>query len=76
MTNTLSRRLRNAALAAAGAVVAPTAAFAQDAVAGDPTASNAIGGLVIWLLAVGGIIAVGAMIWLDRGAQASRTNRR
>jgi len=74
MMNKLASRLV-ATAAAAGATLLPVISSAQDAVAGDPTASNAIGGLVIWLLAAGGVIAVGVMAWSDRSAQQGRTRR-
>ncbi len=75
MMNTLTSRLLNAALIVSAAVLTPQLALAQDAVAGDPTASNFIGGLVVWLLPIGGAGAVFTMVALDKGAQQSRTRR-
>jgi hypothetical protein len=73
MMKTLSRRLLNAGLIAA-AVLAPTAAFAQDA-AFSENASNFIGGLVVWLLPIGGAFAVGVMFASDKSAQQNRLRR-
>jgi hypothetical protein len=71
MMNKLPRRPLNAGLIVLAAVLAPTAVFAQDAAYAE-NASNFIGGLVVWLLPVGGAFAVFAMIALDKQAQASR----
>ncbi len=70
--NTLNRRLLNAGFMLA-AVLAPTAVLAQDATAAVmDNSSGWIGGLVVWLLAVGGLISVGVMITVDKRAQAAR----
>lgn len=76
MMNMLFSRLLNAGLIVSAAVLVPTAVFAQDAMAVDTTASSWIGGLVVWLLPIGGIFAVAVMFAMDKGAQASRTTRR
>jgi cell division protein FtsX len=77
MMNTLTSRLINAGLIAAAVVFTPLAAFAQDAApAYTENASNFIGALVVWLLPIGGLFAVGVMIAMDKGAQASRIARR
>jgi hypothetical protein len=77
MMNMLNSRLSYAALIVAAAVLLPAGAFAQDASAamGD-NASNFIGGLVIWLLPIGGAIAVGVMRASDKSAQQNRVTRR
>ncbi len=76
MMNTLKSRLLNAAFIVGTAALAPIAAAAQDATAPDPTASNWIGGLVVWLLPLGGAGAVFTMFALDKSAQQSRSSRR
>ncbi len=77
MMNMLKSRLSYAALMVAAAVLLPAGAFAQDASAamGD-NASNFIGGLVIWLLPIGGAFAVFAMFASDKSAQQNRISRR
>lgn len=77
MMNLLKSRLSYAALIVAAAVVLPAGAFAQDASAAmADNASNWIGGLVAWLLPVGGGIAILAMLASDRSAQQRRVTRR
>jgi cytochrome c biogenesis factor len=73
MMNMLNRRLLNAALSVSAMVLVPSGAFAQDAAVAD-NASGYIGILVIWLLAVGGAIAIFAMVAADKRAQASRNS--
>ncbi len=73
--NMLSSRPLNAALIVTALTLAPRAVFAQDAAMAD-NASNFIGGLVIWLLPIGGIFAVVVATAMDKGAQSSRTARR
>lgn len=72
MMNMLNSRLLNAALIAIAAVLVPVAALAQDVSTMGDNASGFIGGLVIWLLPIGGIFAVGAMISIDKQVQANR----
>ncbi len=76
MMNMLSSRLLSAGLIVAALVLAPLGAFAQDAPMYTENASNFIGGLVIWLLPVGGALAVFVMIASDKSAQSSRIARR
>jgi hypothetical protein len=71
MMKMLSSRLLKGLLVFVAAL-APAAVFAQDAAYAE-NASNFIGGLVIWLLPIGGIFAVAVAIAMDKGAQASRT---
>jgi len=73
MMNMLKSRLLNAALIVSAVALAPIAASAQDMA--DPTASNFIGLLVIWLLPIGGAGAVFTMFALDKQAQQSRSRR-
>jgi ethanolamine transporter EutH len=75
MMKMLSSRLLNAALIVSAVVLAPHAAFAQDAAMAD-NSSSWIGGLVVWLLPIGGIFAVVVATAMDKGAQSSRTARR
>jgi hypothetical protein len=55
-------------------LLAPVIASAQDAAMAD-NSSPVIGFLVVWLLAIGGIIAVAVAISVDKMAQSSRTKR-
>lgn len=71
MRNMLTSRLLNAALIVFAAVLAPVAAFAQDASMAD-NSSNFIGLLVVWLLPIGGAFAVFVMFSSDKAAQAGR----
>jgi hypothetical protein len=76
MMNMPTRRLLNAALIVIAAVSTPVAAFAQDVAMSGDNASNWIGGLVVWLLPAGGILAVVVATAMDKTAQAGRTARR
>ncbi len=71
--NTLSSRLLNAG-AIVAAAFAPVAVFAQDTTMAVDNSSPAIGFLVVWLLAIGGLLAIGAAIFSDKRAQATRSS--
>jgi hypothetical protein len=72
MMNTLKSRLL-AGLIALAAAILPSVVFAQDA-AYSENASNFIGGLVVWLLPVGGGLAVFVMLAADKVAQQGRAS--
>jgi hypothetical protein len=73
MMNTLTSRLFTASLIVLAGVLAPAAAFAQDASTMMENSSPVIGALVVWLLPIGGLFAVGVMLASDKNAQSSRT---
>lgn len=74
MKNMLSSRLLTAGLTVSASILLPAVASAQDATMAD-NSSPLIGGLVVWLLAIGGILAVGVAATVDKMAQSSRTKR-
>ncbi len=69
-------RLVNAALVVTAAIVTPLAASAQDVAAIADNSSSWFGGLVVWLLPIGGIIAVVVATAMDKTAQTGRSARR
>ncbi len=73
MKNMLTSRLRNASLIASVAVLAPSAVFAQDATSTlMDNSSGWIGGLIVWLLPIGGIFAVAVASAMDKSVRAGR----
>jgi hypothetical protein len=77
MMNLLNSRLRNAGLIVSALALLPSVVFAQDVATAtmSDNASNFIGGLVIWLLPVGGAFAVFVMFASDKSAQQGRARR-